>query len=915
LEFELRYKEKIIEEKNNSWRSFLTEIDNPKDLSNLLKKLGRKEVFDIGLLKKDNGEYCQTSEESLSTLMSKHFPNFEETSMTSARISNWCSDDNCNLRITKDIVRETFQSFQNDKAGGIDKLKPIMLKNLPDKALSLISRMYRLCLANSYTPECWRKMKATFIPKPAKSTYNMANCFRPIILSSYLLKCLEKIIKNNWKETFLKEPFTNQHGFTEGRSCDTALSTMVDKIEQGINKKGNICIAVFLDIEGAFDNVQFHSINRELHNRNANTQTIRWYNFLLHNRKIILNLKGEEKIIKPTQGVPQGDPLSDCIWNIIYQPIIDDIGSDEILPNALADDITLLQTGSDGEKIIENLQNAINKIVQWGEIKKLRFNPNKTSVMVFSHKPGFQMKELLLLPNLYIGNHKLPFVTEAKCLGITLDSSLNWNKHLDNKILDCKRYLMSIRNLVKTNWGLTPERNWWIWESVVRPKLSYGINAWVNALSNKRNVYSLEKLQKLALSITGFAMKCTSNKGLEAIFCTEPLHIFLEGIALKTRICTKSEVVFNWSGNSDYHYRRSTNESTKKKKLGHLKVLDDKIKNIFGNCFVSDRTRKKTNKNKHKFKINLKGKTTYVKDAINIYTDGSKNTKGTGTGMVVYDNHVIIHSESYNLNTDAIVYQAELFGIFCANNWVQKHHDVQRKYAIFVDNISALKVLKSSYSHSRTVHAVWESYEYIQDLNIIYYWVKGHNNVDGNEEADKLAKLGASNDSSDLVKIDVPLTKSAINNSITIYKEGKWQQEWNKCMTNMRCKTFLNRVCINKCFRKKLLKQSNLYIKKVVQWGTGANYLRDNLYRMNLSPTMLCRFCSDSNETSEHLLLHCIRTEFCRFKYANLLQDNSVINRQNGRWFWNDNSITIQKCDFINIVYDELLSDIVFDTG
>jgi len=152
---------------------------------------------------------------------------------------------------------------------------------------------------------------------------------------------------------------------------------MVDKIEKGINKKGNICIAVFLDIQGAFDNVQFESIERELLNRGANKQTIDWYCELLKSRKISTNLKGENYIISPTQGAPQGDPLSDCIWNIVYQPIIEKISKSKVLPNALADDITLLHTGDNPDIMIKEIQEIINIITEWGDKEKLNFNPKK----------------------------------------------------------------------------------------------------------------------------------------------------------------------------------------------------------------------------------------------------------------------------------------------------------------------------------------------------------------------------------------------------------------------------------------------------------------------------------------------------------------------------------------------------------
>jgi len=124
---------------------------------------------------------------------------------------------------------------------------------------------------------------------------------------------------------------------------------------------------------------------------------------------------------------------------------------------------------------------------------------------------------------------------------------------------------MCLKNLVKLNWGLSSERCWWIYDSVIRPRLSYSVNCWQNALKVKKNIYNLEKLQKLALTLISKPMRGTSNKGLEGVLCTEPLHLFLEGIALKSRIRTREEVPLKWDGDSHYHYRRCANERAKKK--------------------------------------------------------------------------------------------------------------------------------------------------------------------------------------------------------------------------------------------------------------------------------------------------------------------------------------------------------------
>jgi len=128
----------------------------------------------------------------------------------------------------------------------------------------------------------------------------------------------------------------------------------------------------------------------------------------------------------------------------------------------------------------------------------------------------------------------------------------------------------------------------------------------------------------------------------------------------------------------------------KKEKIGHIKEIENRISEIFTKPVIKDKGKKM--KNKLNVKVNLQGQITYCEDAINIYTDGSKSKNGTG--VVVYENHQIIHSESHKLNNEAIVYQAELFGIFRANCWIDQLNNKSKKFAVFVDNISSLKILK-----------------------------------------------------------------------------------------------------------------------------------------------------------------------------------------------------------------------------
>ena len=92
------------------------------------------------------------------------------------------------------------------------------------------------------------------IPKPGKTSYTDPKSFRPISLSNYLLKALEKLCVWNTDETLETNPLSiQQHGFQRGKCTDRAISKTVNFIEQSLEKKQ--CLAVFLDIKGAFDTI------------------------------------------------------------------------------------------------------------------------------------------------------------------------------------------------------------------------------------------------------------------------------------------------------------------------------------------------------------------------------------------------------------------------------------------------------------------------------------------------------------------------------------------------------------------------------------------------------------------------------------------------------------------------------------
>ncbi|KZS12011.1 Uncharacterized protein APZ42_023102 [Daphnia magna] len=83
------------------------------------------------------------------------------------------------------------------------------------------------CFSLQYFPNCWKTSKVVIIGKPNKSNYDCLESFRPISLVINLTKILEKVFLSRlqWHACQLKGVSSNQHGFTAGKSTETASHT------------------------------------------------------------------------------------------------------------------------------------------------------------------------------------------------------------------------------------------------------------------------------------------------------------------------------------------------------------------------------------------------------------------------------------------------------------------------------------------------------------------------------------------------------------------------------------------------------------------------------------------------------------------------------------------------------------------
>jgi len=94
-----------------------------------------------------------------------------------------------------------------------------------------LTKVFRASIALRYVPQAWRAPKVVFIPKHDENGHIKARDFRPISLTSFLLKSLlvDRFLQNGPLIQHTLAAF--QYAYREGRSTETALQHLVSNVE------------------------------------------------------------------------------------------------------------------------------------------------------------------------------------------------------------------------------------------------------------------------------------------------------------------------------------------------------------------------------------------------------------------------------------------------------------------------------------------------------------------------------------------------------------------------------------------------------------------------------------------------------------------------------------------------------------
>lgn len=641
-----------------------------------------------------------------------------------------------------------------NSAPGLDGIPYSFVSHLGPNTLSYFLDLINSIFVSGIIPTSWKSQEVLPILKPNKISSDPSS-YRPIALSSVLMKIAEQLVKNRleWFIETNNSLSKTQFGFRRGKCTLDSISIFITDIRLAFSNNQSV-VAAFLDINSAYDNVVLSILKKKLNTLNVPTLLSKFIINILSERRIhlILDVDNEESRLV-WKGLPQGSVLSPILYNLYTYDLEASVGNN-VCVLQYADDLLLYCSDRSIENASSSLTSSLILLRKWLEQNGLDLSPSKSSVVLFSR---------MRLPppvSVYYNNYEIPVVNQTKFLGVVLDSKLTGTPHCEYILGKCERLLNMLRCLSGVWWGAHPFCMKLIYNALIRSILDYG-----TFLLQPGSVVAFKKLdniQSKALRLIAGAMKSSPLNALQVECCEPPLQLRRQYLAdrflfralhisdhpLHTKLKLLSDLIISssyWSHKSVPCLINSYQKFTSIQAPTHSSIsyplFCASYKSLTDTPDVALNIGISKNGPNNNISFNHV-KDNFWKDHHTIYTDASKHSSSSHVGVGVYHSQYKIFQQ-IKLPPESSVFTGECFGLLKAVEYIRTTK--LTKSVIVSDSMSALQALVKYPFQCKTIFPVIIDTRILlsdcitRGLSVSFAWVPGHSEIDGNVKADCLA--------------------------------------------------------------------------------------------------------------------------------------------------------------------------------
>ena len=337
-----------------------------------------------------------------------------------------------------------------------------------------------------------------------------------------------------------------------------------------------------------------------------------------------------------------------------------------------------------------------------------------------------------------------------------LDNKLNWNAHFKHIKDKCSKDLNLLKMLSSTTWGSDYQTIIKIYKTIIRSKIDYGCFIYNSA--RRSYISTLDPLQNTCLRLALGAFRTSPIPSLTYLSGTTTLETRRLLLLIKYSVnlwfkpqlnlhqiyftpnitvadfdrtnCTIPPNILFFKFSRDHNFNLPANHNT----ISYTSPPWTRIfpNNINFELCIYDKESTNPKIIFNHFQQILRS--SYINHNI-IYTDGSKTSFKTGCAIYNKD-----YSKQCQLDANTSIFTAELHAIEEALRHISE--SAPAKWLIATDSLNALKTISKLHTDHPSIiniqNTLSECRRNTSDISLI--WIPSHMGIEGNEQADTLAK-------------------------------------------------------------------------------------------------------------------------------------------------------------------------------
>jgi len=415
-------------------------------------------------------------------------------------------------------VPEVYKLITNiqPKTSSVDYIPTSLIKSCPVVFSEIICTLANLSFKAGVFPSMFKSAVVTPLIKKAGMDAEIPSNYRPISNLNNISKILERLFLARLQPQVLSSPHFNslQSAYRPHHSTETALLFSLNNIYQSADNS-QPTLLVSLDLSAAFDTIDHSTLLSRLETSfGVSGSALSWLSTYLSNRSQIVRIgQSSSSVTILVSGVPQGSVLGPVLFSIYISPIGQIISGHGISHQQYADDTQLYISLSKSNPAIgiSQLETCLSSLHSWFCHNGLCLNPTKSDAILFGTQQ--RLHNFTSIPTVNIAGSVVNLSNKITTLGVTLDSTLNFNAHVSSV---CKTSYYHLQALKHIRPVLTQDMAASIAVALVQSRLDYANSILYHTSAN--NIHKLQRVQNMAARLV------TRNKFAHSDIALSELH-------------------------------------------------------------------------------------------------------------------------------------------------------------------------------------------------------------------------------------------------------------------------------------------------------------------------------------------------------------------------------------------------------